>query len=230
MASKIKSGEDRVVFVELRSGKSQAVPEGYAVITQPDLDAIAKFSGATLVLQATAITNSAGTSLVNVTEVADSVTLGSSGGTITHTFASGYDYWMEISGALPLTDGATVYLRFNDDSTATAYWWELQYSGTSLFDASDDAFDLSATQGVGNFVADEYLSAHLNLDMMHSTSLYKHVHGTVNFKTAANAIRTGTFGGGWNSTSAVTSIEVYATGGTPHFASGTMTLYRSARP
>jgi hypothetical protein len=163
-------------------------------------------------------------------ELVASVALGASGGTITHTFAAGYDYWAIISQAVTRTDGVFVYLRMNGAAGGTAYSWRVATNGGNEFDNSDSEIQLTGiTFNVGSAANEEFGPCRIDFGEMSSASLFKRVNWQCGWTTAGSAEITANGHGMWQSAAAVTSIFIGASGGSPHFDSGVLTLYRSSR-
>lgn len=167
--------------------------------------------------------------------VVASVSLDSSGGTITHTFASGYDYWLEVDGAVTLTDAVSVYLRANGVSTSS--YAHIAMSDTSASPSvtpsgsnSDTQITLKGTAStIGNGTGESF-DATIKIKAPASTAVHKRFIFECGWADL-NGEEAHTFGSGrYKSTDALTSIFIGATGATPHFSAGTATLYRSKRP
>lgn len=160
--------------------------------------------------------------------------------TILHTFEDGYDYHAIADAVVPNTSNAQVYLRASiggvEQSGATDYdrAGDAKFASGTNVDVSstgDNAIDFTpsaAGQGVGSAAGDAGWWW-IGIANPASASLYtgfrvKGVYGSASGSAVNNDL-----GGRLLKTGAISAISIYATGGTPNFSGGRLTLYRKRR-
>ncbi len=158
-------------------------------------------------------------------ELVDSIDLAVTG-TITHTFAAGYDYWIDISRFVTTNDIVIVLLRMNGASGGTDYTWASYNTLTDDDLGTDSGIQLGGASSFGSNTNEEAGPFHIRIGEFASASFYKRISWFGGYNgTSGNPIWVSGYGV-WTDSAAVTSIELTVAGG---FDSGVMTLYRSPR-
>lgn len=146
------------------------------------------------------------------------ITLGSAQTTVTFSSISqAYRDLVVVVSPIAATTGNAGRFRFNSDSGSN-YSWVLMYGDGSSAASNNSA---STTEFIG-LLSETTVSNTIIHVMDYSTT---NKHKTVMTRTSGTANYTGATAQKWASTSAVTSISLYMTGGTNYAAGSTFALY-----